>query len=171
MSYTLGQAAKATGLSKPTISEAIKKGRISASKNENGAFEIDPAELHRVYPPLASPASNEELPTLQNLTPDLTAKIMVLEVRLNALGELKDQIAAERDDLRTERDRLLSVIEEQAGSVKQLTYQPPPNANQNPPPTSFRFSWSALLAAAAVVAVMLAALVVMVWRTTGGNPF
>jgi excisionase family DNA binding protein len=34
--YTLGQAAKATGLSKPTISEAIKKGRISARKNESG---------------------------------------------------------------------------------------------------------------------------------------
>jgi excisionase family DNA binding protein len=171
MSYTLGQAAKATGLSKPTISEAIKKGRISASKNESGAFEIDPAELHRVYPPLASHASNEEPPTLQNLTQDLTSKIMVLEARLNALGELKDQIAAERDDLRTERDRLLGVIEEQAGSVKQLTYQPPPNANQNPPPTSSRFSWSTLLAVATVVAVMLTVLVAVVWRTTNGNPF
>jgi excisionase family DNA binding protein len=57
--YTLGQAAKATGLSKPTISEAIKKGRISARKNESGSFEIDPSELHRVYPPLASPTSKE----------------------------------------------------------------------------------------------------------------
>lgn len=140
MSYTLGQAAKATGLSKPTISEAIKKGRISARKNESGVFEIDPAELHRVYPPLASYSSKEDAQAEHFLTPNITAKIMVLEAKLNALGELKDQIAAERDDLRTERDRLLGVIEEQAGSVKQLTYQSKqePTATQNASGASVR---------------------------------
>jgi len=140
MSYTLGQAAKATGLSKPTISEAIKKGRISARKNESGVFEIDPAELHRVYPPLASSSSKEDVQAEHLLTPNITAKIMVLEAKLNALGELKDQIAAERDDLRTERDRLLGVIEEQAGSVKQLTYQSKqePTATQNASAASVR---------------------------------
>jgi hypothetical protein len=136
MSYTLGQAAKATGFSKPTISEAIKKGKISARKNENGSFEIDPTELHRVYPLLANPASKEEPKAEPFRTHDLTTKIMVLEAQIKAIGELKDQIAAERDDLRTERDRLLGVIEEQAGSVKQLTFQPQPQpqqaANQNP---------------------------------------
>ena len=124
MPYTLGQAAKATGLSKPTISEAIKKGRISAVKKENGSFEIDPAELHRVYPPVASHASKIEAETERFLTLDLTAKIMVLEAQVKAISELKDQISAERDDLRAERNRLLGVIEQQAGTVKQLTYQP-----------------------------------------------
>lgn len=123
MPYTLGQAAKATGLSKPTISEAIKKGKISAVRNENGSFAIDPAELHRVYPPVASPASKAETETEPFRTHDLTAKIMVLEAQVKAIGDLKDQISAERDDLRTERDRLLGVIEQQAGTVKQLTYQ------------------------------------------------
>jgi excisionase family DNA binding protein len=159
MSYTLGQAAKATGLSKPTISEAIKKGRISARKNESGSFEIDPAELHRVYPPVASPTSKEESQTEHFRTHDLTAKIMVLEAQVQALGELKNQIAAERDDLRTERDRLLGVIEEQAGSVKQLTHQPKPEptANQNDRPAIVRpwllvaLAFAALLAAAAAL--------------------
>ena len=50
MVYTLGDAAKATGKSKATISKAIKSGRISAIKDETGTFQIDPAELHRVYP-------------------------------------------------------------------------------------------------------------------------
>ena len=128
MPYTLGQAAKATGLSKPTLSEAIKKGKISAARNENGSFSIDPAELHRVYPPLSNHARNVNSDTEQFRTYELTAKIMVLEAQVQALGELKAQIAAERDDLRTERDRLLGVIEEQAGSVKQLTYQPKPDS-------------------------------------------
>ena len=119
MAYTLGQAAKATGLSKPTLSEAIKRGRISASKDDFGRYQIDPAELHRVYPPLPTSTGKTGVQSEQNLTNDLTAKIMVLEARVQALEELKTQIAAERD-------RLLGVIEEQAGSVKQLTYQPKP---------------------------------------------
>jgi hypothetical protein len=51
MSYTLGQAAKAVGRSKPTIARAIKRGQISAAKAEDGSFVIDPAELHRVFQP------------------------------------------------------------------------------------------------------------------------
>ena len=50
MAYTLGTAAKETGKSKTTIKRAIDKGRLSAKKNEAGEWEIDPAELHRVYP-------------------------------------------------------------------------------------------------------------------------
>lgn len=49
MKYTLGTAAKATGLSKTTIHRAIKSGKLSANRNENGSFEIDASELHRVY--------------------------------------------------------------------------------------------------------------------------
>src|SRR6516164_2656805 len=48
--YSLAQAAKASGKSKPTIARAIKAGRISAARSEDGAYSIDPAELHRVYP-------------------------------------------------------------------------------------------------------------------------
>jgi excisionase family DNA binding protein len=157
MPYTLGQAAKATGLSKPTISEAIKKGRISAQKNESGSFEIDPAELHRVYPPVASPASKDEQQTEHFRTHDFTAKIMVLEAQLNALGELKDQIAAERDDLRAERDRLLGVIEEQAGSVKQLTYRPEAPTAAAAPAQAKRGPWA-----------ILAALIVLAGGAAGG---
>jgi hypothetical protein len=155
MPYTLGQAAKATGLSKPTISEAIKKGKISARKNESGSFEIDPAELHRVYPPVASSASQDEQQTEHFRTHDLTGKIMVLEARLEALGELKDQIAAERDDLKAERDRLLGVIEEQAGSVKQLTYRPeaPTTAAADPAPTK-RGPWAVFAALLALAGGM-----------------
>lgn len=50
MKYTLGQAAKATGKSKSTISRAIRKGKLSAEHDVHGQFAIDPAELHRVYP-------------------------------------------------------------------------------------------------------------------------
>jgi hypothetical protein len=50
MRYTLGQAAKATGTSKMTIQRALKAGRISGDKDETGAYSLDPAEVHRVFP-------------------------------------------------------------------------------------------------------------------------
>lgn len=53
MKYTAGEAATATGLNTTTITRAIKKGKISATKSENGAWQIEPSELYRVFPPLA----------------------------------------------------------------------------------------------------------------------
>jgi len=49
MAYTLGEAARAVGRSKTTLGRAIKSGRISASRAEDGSYLIDPAELHRVF--------------------------------------------------------------------------------------------------------------------------
>ena len=53
MGYTLGQAAKAVGMSKTSILRSIKAGRISAGRDELGQWAIEPCELHRVYPLLA----------------------------------------------------------------------------------------------------------------------
>lgn len=52
MAYTLGQAAKVVGKTKPTILAAINSGKISGSRNEHGHWQIEPSELHRVYPAL-----------------------------------------------------------------------------------------------------------------------
>jgi len=47
MPYTLQEAADATGMN--------RSGKISAVRNEQGTWQIEPAELHRIYPPLAAP--------------------------------------------------------------------------------------------------------------------
>lgn len=60
MKYTAGEAAAATGLNTATITRAIKKGKISATKSEAGAWQIDPSELHRVFPPLAGKALRKD---------------------------------------------------------------------------------------------------------------
>jgi excisionase family DNA binding protein len=49
--FTLGEAAKQAGVSKPTLSKAISSGRLSAEKQPDGSYRIQPAELFRVYPP------------------------------------------------------------------------------------------------------------------------
>ena len=48
--FTLGEAAKQAGISKPTLSKAIKEGRLSAEKQPDGSYRIQPAELFMVYP-------------------------------------------------------------------------------------------------------------------------
>jgi hypothetical protein len=58
MGYTLGQAAKAVGMSKTSILRSIKAGRISAGRDELGQWAIEPCELHRVYPAL----TDQDLP-------------------------------------------------------------------------------------------------------------
>ena len=50
MQYTLGEAAKATGKSKTTLHRAIKSGKISATRQDDNSYSIDPSELHRVFP-------------------------------------------------------------------------------------------------------------------------
>ena len=59
MFYMLGTGAKAAGTSKASIWRAIKSGRISATREADGSFRIDPAELHRVFPPVSSTATPE----------------------------------------------------------------------------------------------------------------
>lgn len=104
MVYTLGEAAKATGKSKATISKAIKSGRISAVKDETGTFRIDPAELHRVYTPTVSHEQEEtsSAPT-GNTTND--GLIRELQARLDAAHERLADKETVISDLREDRDK------------------------------------------------------------------
>jgi hypothetical protein len=92
--YTLGTAAHACGLNKSTVLRAIKAGKISATRDEHGQWQIDPAELHRVYPPVAS--TDAAQPGEQRYAPapsrDRTDELV---------AQLREQLA----DMRNERDR------------------------------------------------------------------
>ena len=108
MYESLGQAAKATGLSKSTILRAIKAHRISAVRSERtGDWTIDPAEIHRLYPP--KPADNgeeragERAPT-HGATAAEQAATAVLEAQITGLRETADLLRAQLDDVRTDRD-------------------------------------------------------------------
>ena len=49
--YTVKQAAEVVGKTKPTILRAIQNGRISARRDGQGRWWIEPAELRRAYQP------------------------------------------------------------------------------------------------------------------------
>lgn len=104
MVYTLGEAARATGKSKTTISKAIKSGRISARKDETGTFHIDPSELHRVYPPTPS-SEHRETPENTPEKADIEGTIRELRARLEATQERLSDKEAVISDLREDRDK------------------------------------------------------------------
>lgn len=104
MVYTLGEAAKATGKSKATISKAIKSGRVSAHKDETGTFHIDPSELHRVYPPTVS-SEQKETPTNTLARADIDGTIRELRARLEAVHERLSDKDSVISDLREDRDK------------------------------------------------------------------
>ena len=94
MLYTLGQAAKVAGVSKTTISNAVKSGRLSAGRGDKNQYQIDPAELARVYP-VDSPVTikSERDKTPEN-TAALQAEIDGLKARLD---DMKAALERERE--------------------------------------------------------------------------
>lgn len=102
--YTLGAAAKATGKSKATISKALKSGRISGYKGDDGVFHIDPSELHRVYPPI-SLDEHEETPDSEPESISTKMLVRELEMRLEAAQQRLTDKDGVIDDLREDRDR------------------------------------------------------------------
>lgn len=135
MSYTVGQAAKAAGKSKSTISRAIESGRISAERREDGSYIIQPVELHRVFPP-ASTA------TVQDRTGDAlrdSGATGVAEVELRVLQERLEGVQRElrlRDDqVRDLNSRLDEAHEEKMRLTALLTAREPmPAADPGPDP-------------------------------------
>ena len=108
MAYTLGQAAKAVGRNKATLSAAIKKGRISASKGENGAFRIEEEELFRVYPQNGSAdggQTDDKQPGRHNENSALEARLQVLEELLGELRADKARAAVREEELRRDIER------------------------------------------------------------------
>lgn len=118
MVYTLGQAAKAVGKSKATISKAIKSGRISASKSDKGVYSIDPSELHRVYPMVTQlPVEGERVNT--NEVRELELLLEAANQRLSDKEEQLSDLKEDRDKWRQQAQGLLT-DQRPAGFLKRL---------------------------------------------------
>ena len=132
MKYTLSEAASATGKNKATIQRAIKSGKISAIKGESGSYEIDPSELHRVFPPVAQGVAQQRNATMRNDTqpeenaPDYNAllrianlekELAVMTERKSGLEEQKQHLTETIEDLRKRLDgsegRVMALLSDQ----------------------------------------------------------
>lgn len=99
MELSLIKAAEAVGKSKSTISRAIKSGKLSARRNDDGSYSIDASELSRVFHTtgkqhsIGAPSNPDS-----NSNETLEMKVSMLE---GQLGREQDTI----EDLRKRLDR------------------------------------------------------------------
>lgn len=117
MKLTLQQAANATGKAKSTIQRAIKSGKLSASRNEDGSYGIDSSELARVYElraPGSAPVATQHYatPERNNETELLRAKIELLQMQNEILKETTQDLRKRLDNSDAERRQLLMVLQD-----------------------------------------------------------
>ena len=127
--FTLGQAAKETGKSKATLSRDIRKGKFSARKKDDGSYEIDPAELFRVYPKAETdktvtgetPAAFETVSRNSVLQDKLEALEQERERERKQLEALIDDLRKDRDEWRGQAERVTHLLTHQTASPKKKT--------------------------------------------------
>ncbi len=96
---SLREAAQLCGRGKSTIQTAIKEGKLSAGRNERGGYQIDPSELHRVFPfSLSSDGTWDRANWTEadrNPTPDSSRPVVSGNVRTAVDGTGRDVSGAE----------------------------------------------------------------------------
>ncbi len=100
---TLGQAAEMCGWSKGAISKAIKSGKMSVHEKTKAGFQLDPAEVLRVFPKKTETLSSE-----QSETPEKHSVNSAVSTEVNAL---RQQIATAELERTREREQLIDRIE------------------------------------------------------------
>ncbi|WP_217847059.1 hypothetical protein [Paracoccus marcusii] len=116
---SLSQAAKATGRSKSTIGRAIKAGRLSAIRNDDETFSIDPAELFRVFPRGGPEPSHAELVG----TPGTAAEQLEIKTLRDELVKAQ-QRAAVAEAQAEERARSLEAAERNLADLRRILPAP-----------------------------------------------
>lgn len=152
MSWSISRAAKETGLSKSTISRAIKSGRISAQRQDDGAYLIEPVELFRAYPrPAAQPTPDAHHDAVRNAREEPSAttsyEIEILRVKLAMTEEM---LTRERENARLQLDTVEDLrrrLDAATERVLALSQPPQPSADthrdvtRNPPRPTYRRGW------------------------------
>jgi excisionase family DNA binding protein len=123
MPYTMGQAAKAAGVSKATIQRALKSGKLSATRQPDGSYEIDPAELHRAYPRAGDGAGAMKQSVTPSDTGELQVEVEMLRERLvekdDVIGDLRRRLDQSEEERRQAQARLTALLTDQRPAAPQ----------------------------------------------------
>lgn len=120
--HSISEASKLTGKARSTLHRHIKDGKLSKGQDVDGQPVIDTAELVRVYGPLQGRNSSATDPigqhaTLERDTP-LQAKIDAMkDAQIDQLRADLDDARKERDDWKTQAQRLSGLLTDQRHNV------------------------------------------------------
>ena len=105
MKLSASQAAKSVGKSVPTITRAIKSGKLTASKANSGGYEIEASELYRVW----SAVTSEKVSKSNMLGNETPRETNPLQSEVDALRKQIETMGAERE---RERTQLTETVED-----------------------------------------------------------
>ena len=94
MKFTLAQAAIETGKDRSTLFRAIKKGKLSAEKQDDGSYLIDSSEIYRVYPQKQNDSANTQG---AHIAMQQSAHGALVDALREKIELLKDQVDRERE--------------------------------------------------------------------------
>src|SRR4051794_16364052 len=122
---SLREAAEQTGVSKSTVFRAIRAGKLSAGRDEGANFEIDPAELFRVFPP-KSAATSEDRTDRNGSEPagtraegqsatdpelvELRVQNASLEAEVRGLRDMAEELRRARDKWEAQAERAMLLL-------------------------------------------------------------
>jgi hypothetical protein len=136
MAIGLSEAAAATGENRSTIYRAWKSGRVSATRTETGQIEIEPAELFRVFPPLAGQQGAQET-THPHAQADAMGDNALHEALAREVQLLREMLDAMREDRDAWREQARKEGDERRDLAQRLALAAPiampPQAAQSRP--------------------------------------
>jgi len=128
------QAARAAGISRKTLYNHVKKGRVSQVKDGNNNPVYDVSELIRVYPNFTQEVTglsqgttvysihNETPVTQLPRTPDVTAETDILNLKIEHMERERDIEKERREKAERLHERAEERITELTEVVKKQTY-------------------------------------------------
>ena len=142
---SLQQAVKMTGKSESTLRRDVKKGKVSAVRDDRGHLRFDISELQRAYGELKSTGGDAQS-TEQSNGKAMTGhdQVEILAIKDNQIADLRNQLEKAEAHLQiamTEKTKLLDLLsaekeEKRELKAEMLALMPPPEerAQETAPP-------------------------------------
>ncbi len=129
MKLSLSQAARESGTSKPTLSRWIAKGKVSAERQQDGSYLIDPSELDRIKDLMrngnGSGNPNVKQSETSQETSALRREVELLRERLDdkdgVINDLRRRLDDETEERRTAQAKLTALLTDQRATAPQKT--------------------------------------------------
>ena len=136
---SLQQAVKMTGKSESTLRRDVKKGKVSASRDDRKHLRFDISELQRAYGELKNTGEDAQ-PTQQGNGKAMTGhdQAEILAIKDNQIADLRNQLEKAEAQLQiatTEKTKLLDLLsaekdEKRELKAEMLALMPPPEERQ-----------------------------------------
>ena len=122
MTFTVKECATKSGLSPRTIQKHISHGKLSAKRNKDGNYVVDPAEFYRAYPE-ANTGEEKEKMTANVRDQDVKDRDNEIKHLNEKISLLNDQIALLKDQLTQSQVRENKLLAMADSTTKLLTHE------------------------------------------------